>query len=166
MSGHVSRRDVLRASGLTAATALGGCLLENQETEAGHLYVENTSGEERRVALLVVPEGEDAEAAAVDGWYRVPDSHALEFEGVIEPDQAYSVRAALPDAPPEDRVAVTVDPCEDGGDRIVSVRTRPDGVGVIPFGCEESYTERELEYVDASDYRDGDVEGTVATQSE
>lgn len=164
MTGPVSRRAFLATGGLTAAAALGGCLVDNPESTAGHLYAENTTSQDAHLALWVGERGDGTPEEVLAGAYDVPASHALEFEGVFVPDRAYTVRAALPEASQSDRVSAAIDECEEtpAGERSVSVRTRPDGLGVIPWGCEQSYTERELEYVSASEYRTGTVDGTVA----
>jgi hypothetical protein len=103
----LSRREVLAATGLAVSVSLGGCLLRQQGPGTGHA---------------------DPVVAA---WYRVPEGDAVEFQNVIEPGQGYEVRAALPDAPPADRTTGVVDPCsgDPAGERVVSVRIRPDGSG-------------------------------------
>ncbi|WP_436907325.1 hypothetical protein [Halosimplex marinum] len=183
----ISRREVLAATGLAATGGLGGCLLRQRGPGTGHIYIENTDDTSHRVALWVAPRSVDAETPGETGtdgetgtgegtgdadpivaaWYRVPEGDAVEFQDVIEPDQGYEVRAALPDAPPADRVTGVVDPCsgEAAGERVVSVRIRPDGLGIIPWGCEDSYTKGDMNYVDASERRIEPVEGTVAAPS-
>ena len=149
-----SRRSVLRTGAVTAVGALGGCLLNNPQVPGGHLYVENMLPEDYRV-MITVTEGTDRQGeTVVEGWYRVPVNHALQFEGVIESGTTYTVTAHRPTVPPEDRITVTVDPCEGDGSaaRDVSVRIRQDGTGIIPWECDQDYTRRELEYVDPSEY--------------
>ncbi|WP_436931873.1 hypothetical protein [Halosimplex halobium] len=191
-----TRREVLAAAGLAVSGGLGGCLLRQRGPGTGHIYVENTDETTHRVALWVaqrsVGDGETpgetgdqtgtaggtAEGPGAGGstrdpdpivaaWYRVPEGDAVEFQNVIEPGQGYEVRAALPDAPPADRITGVVDPCsgEAAGERVVSVRVRPDGLGIIPWGCEDTYTKGDMEYVDASERRIEPVEGTVAAPS-
>lgn len=153
-----SRRSVVRTSGLAATTALAGCLWDNPETAPGHVYVENSTGDPRRVALVIAERTEDPEVRA---WYGVPADHALAFEDVLEPDRTHVLRASLPGSPPADRVSATIDPCPEGqeGERVVSVDVQSDGLGVVLRDCQESYTQRELEYVAASDYRLESLDG-------
>ncbi|WP_135363091.1 hypothetical protein [Halosimplex halophilum] len=190
----ISRREMLAATGLAVSGGLAGCLLRQQGPGTGHIYIENTDETAHRVALWVAQRSVDdaatpGETGAVgatgtDGgtgsgegtgdvdpivaaWYRVPEGDAVEFQNVIEPGQGYEVRAALPDAPPADRITGVVDPCsgEAAGERVVSVRVRPDGLGIIPWGCEDTYTKGDMEYVDAGERRIEPVEGTVAAPS-
>ncbi|QLH80123.1 hypothetical protein [Halosimplex pelagicum] len=183
----ISRRELLAATGLAATGGLGGCLLRQSGPGTGHIYVENTDDTTHRVALWVASRSDDGDGTpgGADGatgtgegtetadplvaaWYRVPAGDAVEFQEVIESGATYEVRAALPDAPPSDRVTGVVGPCsgDPAGERVVSVRTRPDGLGIIPWGCEESYTKGDMNYVDAEERRLEPVEGTVAAPSE
>ncbi|MFC7140144.1 hypothetical protein ACFQMA_09905 [Halosimplex aquaticum] len=178
-----SRRELLRAAGLAAAGGLGGCVLRDEGPGTGHIYVENTDNADHRVALRVVARSEGtaeggalgttagggtaalgAPDAVISAWYRVPQGYALEFQNVIESGIVYSVRAALPGAPPSDRVTGVIDTCsgDPAGERVISVRTRPDGLGIIPWGCKEAYSREDLNYVDPEDYRVESIEGTVA----
>lgn len=148
-------------------TTLAGCQWDNPETAAGHIYVENSSGEEHRLALVVAEGSEGTSEFEIQAWYRIPEGHALEFEGVLESDQTHVVRAQLSGSPPEDRVTATIDQCSGSqeSERVVSVDVQPDGLGIIPRDCEESYTQRELEYVAASEHRDGSLDRPLTTTS-
>jgi len=149
-------------------TSLSGCQWDNPETAAGHIYAENSTGEEHRLALVVAEQSEGTPTVEIRGWYRVPADHALEFDGVLEPDRRHVVRARLSDAPPEDRVTATIDRCPEGqrGQRVVTIDVQPDGLGVLPRDCETSYTQRELEYVSASEYRDGSLDSRLTSTTE
>lgn len=164
MTRSLSRRSLLVAGGLAVSGSVGGCLLDNPDTAAGHVYIENTSPGDRRLALSVTAETDGTPRQVVDSWYDVPEGTALEMEGVLEPGQRYTVRAALEDAQPADTEVAEIDTCEEGaeGERVVSVRTAVDRLGVLTRGCDESYTQRELEYVEATQHRVGTVSGTVA----
>lgn len=154
MSDTPSRRAVLGTSAATILGSLAGCTLGNQETEGGHLYVENTLPAGYQIYLSVT-QGRDREGeAVVSGWYEVPSDTALQFQEVLEPGTAYTVTVHRPTVPSEDRVTVTINPCEGGGTgRDVSIRVRGDGMGVIPWGCnEDGYEELELEYVNPEPY--------------
>lgn len=155
MADLLSRRGVLRAAGVAVVAGTSGCQLDNPTTAAGHVYAENDSGSSRRVAFFIrerTDGGFDDEIAA---WYRVPNDHALEFENVLEAGRTHVIHAALPGSPPTDEVTLTVDPCQEGeaGDRVITVDLQPDGLGIVPRGCQASYTQRELEYVPAAEYR-------------
>lgn len=149
-----SRRAVLGAAGASVAGAISGCTLNNPTVSGGHLYVENLRSTRFRISLTVTT-GTDREGdQVVSGWYRVPESTALQFEEVIEPGTSYTITVHRPTVPPEDRVTVTIPSCGgDQGARDVSVRTRDDGMGVIPWGCDQDYTQQELEYVAPGDYQ-------------
>ncbi|SFR93976.1 hypothetical protein SAMN05216559_1418 [Halomicrobium zhouii] len=148
-----SRRAVLGAVGAGVAGAVSGCTLNNPEVEGGHLYVENLRSETFELSLTVTA-GTDREGdQVVSGWYRVPEETALQFQEVIEPGTSYTITVHRQTVPPEDRVTVTVPTCGgDQGTRDVSVRTREDGMGIIPWGCDEDYTQQELEYVSPGEY--------------
>lgn len=149
------RRAVLRSSAAVGVLSLAGCALDNPDVAGGHLFVENTLPAEYRVVLTVTQGADRDGEAVVDDVYRVPADHALQFEGVLEAGTTYTVTAYRPRAESEDRVTVTVPPCEneDAEGRDVSVRVRDDGTGIIPWGCaNEEYTRLELEYVDPSGY--------------
>lgn len=154
MSGLFSRRTVLRTGLTVAAGSLAGCVFGEPDVEGGHLYVENTVSEDVTVDLTVA-QGSDLEGeVVVDERYRLPQGHALQFEGVLERGQTYTIGARRPVSNREDSVQVTVRPCEGDPEtgRDVSVRVRPDAMGVIPWGCSEEYERRELEYVSPEDY--------------
>lgn len=153
-----SRRDVLRLGGVAATTTVGGCLsgeIGDPGPPPGHIYAENGSGEDRELLLVVAEREDDMLDYNVQGRYRVPDGYALQFEGVLEPDVAHVVRVALPGSPPEDLISTTVDRCTDNPsqERVVSVTVQPDGLGIITRGCEEEYSERDLDYVAAADHQ-------------
>ncbi|MDS0260313.1 hypothetical protein NDI56_12990 [Haloarcula sp. S1CR25-12] len=165
MADSFSRRGVLRAAGLAAGAGLSGCLLDNPRTAAGHVYVENASGVDRRIALVIAERTDGTVEREVAAWYRIPNGHALEFETVLERDRRHVIHGTLPDAPPSDEVTFVSHPCpaDESGERIVVVDVQRDGLGVVPRDCEQSYTQRELEYVPASEYRlepyDGEIPG-------
>lgn len=149
-----SRRTVLRTGVVTVGSALGGCLLNNPQVGGGHLFVENMLPTEYRMSLTVI-EGTDGEGdQVVDGWFRIPPDHALQFQNVIEAGTTYTITAHRPNVEAMDRVTVTVRPCGGNEDAVrdVSVRVREDGTGIIPWACDEEYTRRELEYVNATEY--------------
>lgn len=168
MSATISRRAVLRTSGVAAMVTLSGCQWENPISDAGHIYVENSSGQERRLAVVIAEQSEGALDFEIQAWYRIPAGHALQFEGVLEPDQRHVVRAALPGAPPEDRVTATIDQCseEQSGERVVSIEVQPDGLGIVPRDCEAAYTQLELEYVQASEYQLESLDRELTTTPE
>ena len=145
---------MLRAAGVTAATSLTGCLLNNDQVAGGHLYVENFLPNDYRVSITVVRGREAGGERIIDGWFRIPVDHALLFEAVIEAGMPYMITVHRPDVAPEDRVTATIPTCEANGGsaRDVSVRVRADGTGIIPWGCDQDYTRRKLEYVEASEY--------------
>lgn len=148
-----SRRDVLRWGSVAAVTTLAGCQGDDSGPPPGHIYAENGSGEDRELLLVVAEETDDGLDYTVQGRYRVPEGHAIQFEGVLEPDVTHVVRAALPGSPPVDRISSTVTRCSGSPsqERVVSIVLQPDGLGIITRGCEEEYSERDLEYVAAAD---------------
>lgn len=74
---------------------------------------------------------------------------------MLEPGRTYTIGVNAADEPPTENIGATVKPCEDDseGTRDVSVRIRDEGHGVIPWSCDEEYTERELKYEDPEEYR-------------
>ncbi len=90
----------------------------------------------------------------MSGWYRLPADTGFRYDEVLESETAYTIQVRREDSEPRDRVNVTVPTCESGNaGRTVSVRAQPDGLGVIPWGCEDSdYTLRELEYRSPEEY--------------
>lgn len=145
---------MLRASGAVAATTIGGCLSFESEAAPGHIYVENGSGEEQQLDVVIAERSDETLEFETQARYRIPEGHALEFNGVLEPDITHELRVKRPDAPVQDRRSATIDPCSGNpsGERVVSVTVQVDGLGIITRGCEESYEERNLEYVAASDH--------------
>lgn len=169
MADSFSRRDVLGASGLVTTAVLGGCLGSSPEIDPGHVYVENMSGGERELALVVAEQSDGALDLEVQAWYRIPEGYALQFRNMLEPDRTHVVRAELRNSPAEGPEAVTIDPCPEGrdaGERVVSVRLQPDEIGIIPFGCRDEYMRRELEYVEASEYLTGSLDESLTPTSE
>lgn len=161
MSGPRSRRAVLATAATAAVGSQAGCLWLNQESPSGHLFVENTSTRESVIDLTVTP-GTDLEGdPVVSGWYRLPVDTGFRYDEVLESGTAYTIQVRGEDAGPRDRVSVTVPTCESGNaGRTVSVRAQPDGLGVIPWGCEDSdYTLRELEYGSPEEYAVDPPEG-------
>lgn len=150
MSRHASRRTILRTATVAAAASLTGCLWGNEETHGTNLFLENMKGQDQVVQLIVSPGEEIDGERVVDNWYEAPEGVALEFENVLESGQTYTVGLQAADEPPDEHIASTVDPCEGEPDadatRDVSVRVRDEGHGVIPWGCDEEYTERNLDY--------------------
>ena len=151
-----SRRDVLRAGSAIAATGLAGCTFGNQGTPTGHLLVGNQTTDPVRVSLAVIANPEGERESLVDGLYRVPAGHVLQFEGVLESRTEYSIAADVPGGEPEDQVSVGIETCDenDPAEKMdVRVRAAPDDVGIIPYGCDQTYTRREdMTYVDPEDY--------------
>ncbi len=158
-----SRRGVLRAGAVAVTAVTGGCLLDNPRTAPGHVYVENDSGRDRRLALVIAERTDDTLETEVEAWYRIPNGHALEFEAVLEPGRTHVVHGTLPGAPPSDEVTFVSEPCPDDatGERIVVVDVQRDGVGVVPRDCEQPYTQRELEYAPASEHRVEPYDGEI-----
>lgn len=159
-----SRRNVLRAAGTGAAASVAGCLLGNEETGGSRLFVENNAGQEV-LLQLVVATGEGIEGdRLLDEWYRVPRQVALEFEDVMEDEATHTVGVHAAEEGPEEGVQATVTPCEDDDAvtmRDVSVRVEPEAMRVVPWECQDEYTERDMEYVEAFEHRvddPGDVE--------
>ncbi len=151
-----SRRSVLRAAGVTGAAAIAGCSWNNPDVTGGHLFVENFLPEDYRTVVSVAQGRSRDGEEVVEGYYRIPSDHAIQFEEILEGGAAHTITAYTRGSSPADRTTVTVPAC--GGEnatRDVSVRVREDGTGIIPWECDQEYERRELEYVDATDYRVG-----------
>lgn len=136
-------------------TTLAGCQSGESGPPTGHIYVENGSGEERELLLVIAEKTGETLDYEIQGRYRIPEGHVLQFEGVLEPDVTHVVRAALPGTPPQDRVSATINQCtgDYSVERVVSIVTQVDGLGIITPECGGSYSERDLEYVAASEYQ-------------
>lgn len=140
-----------------AVTGLAGCALDNEETPNGHLLVENPANDAVRLSLVVTANpGGDGERI-IDGVYGVPAGHVLQFEGVLESGSQYSIDAAVLPNQQEGRVEVGVETCDEGDSAEkmdVRVRATSDSLGIIPYGCDQTYTRSEdMTYVDPSDYQ-------------
>lgn len=168
MSIPFSRREVLQASGMVAATTVGGCLSSNPESPPGHIYLENASGEERRLDVVIGERSDGTLEYEIQARYRIPEATALEFNGVLEPDITHVLRVKRPEASIQDRRSATIDRCEGNpsGERVVSVALQVDGLGIITRGCEESYEERDLEYVAAEDHVVRSIDQELTTTPE
>lgn len=155
-----SRRDAIRSGGLAAFAALAGCQMNGSETTPGHVYAENGTDQEHRLAVAVAEPAEESVTYDVRAWYRLPPEHALEFNGVLEPGRTHYLRAQLETSPAQDSLSTTIDECSDGatGGRVVSIDVQNDGLGVITRDCQSSYEERDLEYVLASEYKVESIE--------
>lgn len=165
-----SRRAVLGGVTTTATALLAGCTAGRTESD-GHLFVENRTEEQRRIALTVDETGNDG-SRPVNGLYRVPESVALQFRSVLEPGATYRLRASQPDARGPERLetlSITPTTCDEGdaAERTdVSVIASPDGPDVIVFECDRTYRFLdELEYVDPSEYLVRTVTGTISTDT-
>jgi hypothetical protein len=133
----LSRREVLAATGLAVSVSLGGCLLRQQGPGTGHA---------------------DPVVAA---WYRVPEGDAVEFRPGLRGARGAPRRAARR---PDHRRRRPLFRRSRGRTR--RERPHPPGrLGIIPWGCEDSYTKGDMNYVDASERRIEPVEGTVAAPS-
>ncbi len=154
MSGPPSRRAFLATAATAAVGSQAGCLWDNPESSDGHLFVENTSTDVSVIGLTVTPGTDQEGDPVVSGWYRIPIDTGFRYDEVIESGTAYTLTVRRTDVEPPDRVSITVPTCESGNTgRTVSVRTQADGLGVIPWGCEESdYTLRELDYGEPDEY--------------
>lgn len=162
-----SRRSVLRAVGVTGATALAGCSWNNPDVSGGHLFVENFLPEDYQTAISVAQGRSQDGEEVVEGYYRIPSDHAIQFGEILEGGAAHTITAYTRGSSPEDRTTVTVPACgSEDATRDVSVRVREDGTGIIPWECNQEYDRRELEYVDASEYRIGTpTEVTAANET-
>lgn len=155
MGDSFARRDVLRAAGLVALPVLGGCLGSNTSAVPGHVYVENTTGEEREIAVVVAERTDGTLNSEVSAWYRVPARTGLQFQNILDPDTTHVVRAALRNMPSEAGESTVIEPCPSGQDaaaRVVTVRVDPNELGIVPYGCKDEYIRPDLEYVDAPEY--------------
>lgn len=135
---------------------LAGCAFDNPEAQGGHLFVENPMPSSEVVELKVVkdPTGETEEI--VDAKYRIPSSTVLQFDNVLTAGSRYSIQVNIPNNDSTDSVQVRVRTCDEQApsERMdVRVRAARDSLGIIPLGCDESYTYREQDYVDPSKYR-------------
>lgn len=165
---RLSRRTVLRGIAPTAAGLLAGCS-SGPTASSGHLFVENRSDGPQRIALTVDETGDEG-SGPVNGLYRVPPGTALQFQGVLEPETEYRVRALQPDARGPERledISVTHTTCtdDDPADRMdISVVVSSDGPDVVVFECDRTYRFLdELEYVDPSEHRVRTLTGTTST---
>ncbi|WP_232688544.1 hypothetical protein [Halobacterium zhouii] len=161
MGDSFARRDVLRATGFVALSTLGGCAGSNSQATPGHVYVENTTREEQEVAVMVGPRTNGTVDWEVEAWYRVPARTALQFLNALEPGTTHLVRSALRNTPSEGAESVISEPCPSDQatqDRLVIVRLDPEELGIITWGCRDTYTRQDLEYVDAPEYLIGALE--------
>ncbi len=167
--GPCSRRRVLRAATLAAATALAGCPVGpfgGPPDPAGGLFVENRTESAKRIQLSVTgPDGD----RLVHDEYRVPAEHALQFQGVLEPRRTYDIRAYQPDAPEtaNEHLVLEVETCDEAdpaGRMDVVILAGSNGPDILTFGCDSSYGETGyLTYVDPAEHELGEITGTVPT---
>ncbi|WP_226023311.1 hypothetical protein [Halomicrobium salinisoli] len=154
MSDSPSRRAFLATATTAVVGSQAGCLWLNEESADGHLFVENTSTDVSVIGLTVTPGTDQEGDPVVSGWYRLPVDTGFRYDEVLQSGTAYTLTVRRTDVEPQDRVNITVPTCESGNTgRTVSVRAQADGLGVIPWGCEDSdYTLRELDYGQPDEY--------------
>lgn len=171
---NVSRRRLVQASGSVVGTSLAGCLsdLFSEPVPAGQLFVENRTNFPKLIALLVTNDTQNGDAL-INGEYRIPEWHALQFEGVLESEHGYDIRAYQPEArgSGRERLALDIQTCEadDPATQFeVSILASSNGPDILAYGCDETYNQvQSLTYVDPSEYRttaigaDTDETGTL-----
>lgn len=145
------------------ATVLTGCLGGNTEVEGGHLFVENEREQETLLLLSVADANTDEQVAG--GRYRLPGQHVAQFSELLESGNTYDVRVYQPSVEEPESLVTNITTCEEGdpSDRMDVVITA-SGIGptIRTKGCDADYTKREeLTYEPPSEFRVGDVTGTV-----
>lgn len=161
-----SRRSVLGTATMAAAT-LAGCGFSRQ-VAGGHLFVENRSGGTERIELSVTEVDQDGERL-VDHAFEIPESHAIQYDDLLQPDTTYDVRAFQPAVPEAGRahLGVEVQSCEEGdpSDTLdVTVLVSSNGPDITIFDCDRAYQKTEgMTYEEPSDYRVATLTETIGT---
>lgn len=130
----------------------------------GHVFVHNRMESEER-AGLVVTDKSDGETV-INGMYRVPGGHALQFEEVLEQGNTYEfwVRQPGQEGLGEQNLSVTVKTCreDDPSDKLdVLVLVTTHGPDLTTYGCDRVYSrEADVTYVEPSEYWTGRVTRT------
>lgn len=165
--GLYSRRRFLGTTAVTTGALLSGCLF-GERIPGGHIFVENRMGGTERLALSVT-ETTDGSERIVHHVFEVPDSHALEFDDVLESGNTYEIRARQFDVPEAGlaRLGLDVDTCDEGdpAEKLdVSILVSSNGPDIVTYGCDDPYQKNEeLTYVERTDHEVGTVTGTVPT---
>lgn len=166
---NVSRRRLVQASvAMIGATNSAGCLSNpfSEPVPAGHIFVENRTNFSKLIALSVTEDNQNGERL-INAEYRIPEWHALQFQGVLEPGRAYDIRAYQPDARGTGRKLVVLDiqTCEadDPTSQFeVSILASSNGPDILVHGCDQGYNQvQSLTYVDPSEYRTNAITGTI-----
>lgn len=167
-----SRRRVLGFVGMASVTFLSGCGLEDavfgEDVPGGHLFVRNQRDDEERV-LLSVTDTTDGSDRIVNAEYRIPPSHILQFEEVLESGNTYDIRALQPNIAGDgkEHLSLTVDTCEEGdpSDKLdVTILVSSNGPDIIAYECDRVYSRNpDLTYVDPSEYLIETITGTIPT---
>lgn len=166
-----SRRRALQAATLATVTALAGCPagpFGSGSDPAGGLFVENRTESAKRIQLSVTEGGSNGDRL-VHHEYRVPAEHALQFQGVLEPQRTYDIRAYQPDVPAtaNEHLVLEVGTCEEAdesGRMDVVILAGSNGPDILAFGCDSSYGETEyLTYVDPAAHETGTLTDPVPT---
>lgn len=163
-----TRRRVLGFVGAASTTLLAGCAVEDavfgEDVQGGHVFLYNNKNDEER-AGLVVTDKSDGERV-INGMYRIPGEHALQFEEVLESGNTYEFWVVQPgqESRGEQNLSVTVKTCREGdpSDKLdVLVQVTSHGPDMATFGCDETYSRRaEVTYVEPSEYWIGKVTRT------
>lgn len=160
-----SRRRFLGSTAAATGMLLSGCFF-GERIPGGHIFVENRMGGVERLALSVT-ETTNGSERLVHHVFRVPDSHAIEFDDVLASGNSYEIRARQFDVPEAGiaRLGIDVDACDEGdpGEKLdVSILVSSNGPDIITYDCDEPYQKNEeLTYVSRSEHEVGTVTGTV-----
>lgn len=145
-----------------------GYLFGNPIITDGTLFVDNPYRAVQQIHVEVVKNPEGDRELILDGVYRVPPGHALEFDGVLEKGEQYTVSARYPDTPPADALQNLVQTCDAddlSGQTTVRVKIARDLVSMVVFGYDKGFTHRDdVESLDVSEYRVEDTATNTLTQ--
>lgn len=167
----VSRRRVLRAVTPAVATLLAGCGFqpfdEPGPVPAGQLFIENRTNFSKLIALTVSVQGQD-DGPLINQEYRIPEWHALEFDGVLETQRTYDIRAYQPNARGRGReqLVLSIDPCDQNdasGEMDVTILASSNGPDILTYDCDEVYAKTQsLTYADPAQYETQTITSTIA----
>lgn len=176
MPSNTSRRQFLATGAGTSLLALGGCLSGASDDESAttttnspderrtdDLYVNNTDGAERRVAVRLEPVGDDASETVHDEKYLLPGSTRVRVPDVGEEGDAYDLTVSVNGEQFTETWDVrTCDGTEaPKGNRDAEVRIDDGDVEFRENACDAIFVESRP----ASDHTEYRVDGTQTTDS-
>lgn len=165
----LSRRRAIATASATATALLAGCqaLPFGETVPTGHLFVENQEDEPFEIAVSVIRRS-DGEPI-VQALYRVPGSHVLQFEDVLDTGNSYTLRTNQPaiERQGPTSLSVTVETCQPddpAGKTDVGILASSNGAEIVVYDCENAYTRTgDLTYVDPSQYEVRELDEPIAS---